>query len=209
MANELKPFLISAPEGYEKQVKVVLARMKPLYAKLGYEATVLFQPQARSLWSANNGKYDAELARVAGIEQEYQNLKPLTEPTIEFSFGLVHHVDEASIPQGLADINPAEAVSGLGLKFLENYFKGQPFEAIESYDRMIKMVELKRVRFALGGYAALRGSVGKSELTVLKPEPIAREYLFHYVHKRHSRLIEPLSNLLKSVNQSKGIIGAQ
>lgn len=182
-------------------------QLRRAYGRLGFQMQLVRLPAGRSLQMANRGLYDGELFRIDGIEQEFSALKqvPVQLATIE----LLAFVRT----EQLKTLQNWTLMKNLRVGFVRGFrlaaqveYAGHPV-AVTTLDQAVGMLTQGKIdvlledrQSVLSVLPAKTEQVGISAL----PGVLASAGLFHYLHQRHSDLIEPLATVLKkSLTSSK------
>ncbi len=180
-------------------------QLRRAYSRLGYQMQLVRLPAGRSLQMANRGLYDGELFRIDGIEQEFSALRqvPVQLATIE----LLAFVRT----EQLKDMQNWKLMKNLRVGYVRGFrlaaqveYAGHPV-AVTTLDQAVGMLEQGKIdvlledrQSVLSALPAKTEQVGISAL----PGVLASAGLFHYLHQRHSDLIEPLATVLKKSRSS-------
>lgn len=180
------------------------------YERLGIKATVVRIPIARSLMDADAGQYDAELGRTLLTEKEVKNLVRLTEPVGEIRYtpfvmrgATVRFKDWDTLKQSGLHIG-----ARYGTRVPEVKLGSALSERPSSTQALFKMLVAKHVDVVVGTASTMRATLAKMrddgvpgaadvvELAALDIQPI-----YHYLHKRHAKLLKPLNAEFKKMQQ--------
>ena len=175
------------------------------YQQIGYQVRYRQIPLARSFIEANKGEVDGLRARVATVAEKYPNLIAVPFEILDFSLVLladrricgvcdlssIHQVAvtrgivaiEGELAEQLADKDVVEVTSGI--QSLELLVAGKVQAAIVPDTNVPE------------AYYELNHHWMKRTLTVL-PD-------FHYLHKKHRKLVKPLAAELEAM-QDAGVI---
>lgn len=175
-------------------------QLRRAYSRLGYQMQLIRLPAGRSLQMANRGLYDGELFRIDGIEQEFSALKqvPIQLATIEL-LAFVRTEQQQ-------DLHDWKLIKNLRVGFVRGFrlasqvkYAGYPVP-VTTLDQAVRMLTQGKIdvlledrQSVLSVLPAKTEQVGISAL----PGVLATAGLYHYLHQRHSDLIEPLATVLK------------
>jgi polar amino acid transport system substrate-binding protein len=175
------------------------------YLKLGYALSIRRVPNIRSLWLANSGQVDGEVSRIAGMEDEHDQL-------IRVPVG-INRVEVAAFSKnGAPEIQRWEDLAGLqlvcvkGSRVVEKHLALHklPCQAVTHFPQSILMLQKGRVQVAVipkvNGLAAIK-SLGARGI-VMSDRILAREPLYHYLHRKHAAVVPRLSEVLQEMEQS-------
>jgi len=180
--------------------------LKRAYQQIGIEVMYLPLPGERALRTANAGKVDGEVFRIANVHKKYTNLVPVPTPInvlqgIAFSKNVDLKIKDW---QSLAPYNIGIQV---GIKFAERGTKGMHRIMVDTNEQLFKMIDSGRVDVIVAAHAN-----GLKTLSALKLEnisalqPAIQEYpLYHYLHKKHAALVPKLDAVIKNM-QLTGMI---
>ncbi|WP_135081905.1 transporter substrate-binding domain-containing protein [Terasakiella sp. SH-1] len=193
-----------------RTVDAAFERIRHIYQVAGHDLEIVLESNARSIESANNGKYDCELARVAGVNAFYKNLIPLEDPYFYQELVIAHHHNETEIPRSLEELaellkrgNPVGFPRGN--KFLTNALSVYDGQAVTSGKSLMKMVSRGRLRYAASFLGVMEVHTEEfPDVRVRLDQPLLRIPMFHYVHKKNENLVKPLSLATRQVNADNG-----
>lgn len=75
--------------------RILASVIKEAYKDLGYEVKFHYRPFKRSLEETNKGIWDAELARISGTENTYENLVRVPEPIYSVATSVIISANSA------------------------------------------------------------------------------------------------------------------
>ncbi|MFD2205866.1 hypothetical protein [Kiloniella antarctica] len=180
------------------------------YNQLGHELNMVLEPNARSLKSVNAGKYDSELARVAGMEITLPNLIPLGEPYMVQNLIIAYHRDETEIPQTLEHLielmeKGASVAFPLGNKFLTKSLGPKGGYAVSDNTTLLKLISRKRVRYSASFLGVMEQHADMfTDVIVGLDQPLLVIPMYHYLHIRNTNLRLPLTLAIKQYNVGNG-----
>lgn len=172
------------------------------FRRIGIEARIVFTPTERSLVEVNEGKLDAEMNRIAGMEINYPNLVQVPEPNMQ-----MHFVAFSKKEFSISDWNSLAGLKiGLvnGWKILERNTRGLPFVSrVVREDQLFEMLNRGRLDVAL--YSKLNGyelinKYGYTGIKHLEP-PLASKDMFLYLHNKHAALAPKVAAALRAMKQ--------
>lgn len=181
-------------------VDICYKRLSKVYKKLGIEITYTSLPPARSLYSSNTGVTDGELFRIKSINKTYSNLKIVPTPVYIMSgTGLIKK------EKFHKDKNLKNKIFWLehSIVWQLNYIKKHNYPNMKGMDyrKAVQLLKLNRIDIILGGKSTLEGIIARHRLVgyeVIEP-PLVEEKLYHFVHKKHEKLIPKITTLLKQI----------
>lgn len=172
------------------------------YRLIGLNAEVKQLPWRRSIHAVDQGIFDAELARVNGLEKKFSNLLRISEPV-----GTVEIVALTKAPLRVASIND---LSGLrignvrGILTVESLESELTFYAtVNSHDSLIRMIDRGRidVGICVKEIAELILAEGNFPSLMTNGWVIQKVDLYHYVNRRHKDLIPALERAVASTRK--------
>lgn len=178
--------------------------LQEAYDKLGYKLVVHKLPNLRSLMSANNGKYDGEVSRVADLNAIYPNLHRVPTPVNVVNIVALGRPDSANIHkiENIQD-NPLCVRGNVIVEILasENHIQ---CVFVVNIDQVLAMVSLGRAKYALVPETNARISLLHSPVSnvqIISPV-LHSEALYHYLNEKNLHLVEPLNKVLKEMRSS-------
>jgi len=172
-------------------------------ARIGYTLRIVHQPAERALLSAESGLSDGELQRVAGLQERYPNLRPLTERTMQMEFvAFSKHVRIATSDWN--SLLPYSVGIVRGWKIVEQRIPtGVRLVKVKDVAQLLKMLQRDRLEIVIATSWLGRQYLVEhrlSEIAELDP-PLARTDMFVYLHRRRADLVPELSAALRAVKE--------
>lgn len=176
--------------------------LKEAFRRIGREAQIVFTPNERSLVEVNEGKLDAELNRVAGMEKNYPNLIRVPEPNMQMHF-VAFSKKDFSI-SGWNSLARLKVGLVCGWKILENSTKGVcNVTRVLKEDQLFQMLDRGRLDIALysklNGYELIK-KYGYKNIRHLEP-PLVSKDMFLYMNEKHAALVPHLAAALREMKQ--------
>ena len=207
---QAEKFMIATADTVE--TRAIAEVVKEAYRRLGHDTEIAFRPTGRSVHDVNRGKFDAELARITGIENEFPNLVRVEEPVYTVSVSAVVRSESNIKVNSWEEIGDRRIGYPRGYKLFD--IRTRELNAIKakSPSSIIKMVKAGRMEIGIlmtSDAAALAQKFGG--ISVLEP-PIEVTTLYHYVHVKHRRMVPSLEKVLIKMNdsgRSKEILSGQ
>ncbi|MDG4555760.1 MAG: transporter substrate-binding domain-containing protein [Candidatus Competibacter sp.] len=198
--SEFPPLINQAHDGFLD--RVILEAMR----RAGIEAEIVLLPNARAIKSADEGEYDGNLVRIAGLERLFPHLIPVPEKIMDMVFvafappGLTLHEG------GWEIVRDRNVVLLRGWKlFEEGILAYHPRTAVTvtEPDQLFRMLHAGRAELALyelwsGRY--LLKQLGLTDITVVEP-PLTEREMFIYLHQRHAALAPRIAAALRAMKQ--------
>ena len=195
--------MISSGDKTNPLVRVVQHVLTGIYQELGYQVIFRHCPLKRSLVEANAGAFDAEVARMKGLEETYPNLIPI--PVAVYTIEGVAFAKDRSIC-----VNDWESLrkyrTGIlkGVQFAQKGTKNLNVVNAVSLKSLFKMLNAGRLDIAVE--AKLNGTIMRAKMNledtihVLEP-PLVTTDLYHYLHKKNANLVQKLTRLMTRMQQ--------
>ena len=197
---QAETFKIATAESDE--TRAIARLVAEAYRQMGHETAFSFLPAGRSVREVNRGKFDAELARITGIENEYPNLVRVEEPVYTIRISAIVRSDSGIDAMSWEDIGERRVGYPRGYKLLD--IRTRDLNAIKAKDPTSTIKTLKGGRMDIGLLMTSDADHLAQQfggVTVLEP-PIEVTTLYHYVHVKHRRMIPALEKVLIDMNDS-------
>ena len=177
--------------------------LQKAYQKIGIELKIIHVPIARSLVLANNGIVDGDVSRISKIENQYGNLIKIPVP--------INHIDIRMFSYNkklLANKNNINGFYRMGcvrglilVEKISTTMKADCYK-VNGHKQGINMLNKNRIDVLLlpltiGAYFK---SVDSQFSTSHYSDSLGREPLFHYLHKKHHKLVPKLTLILQQMN---------
>lgn len=180
------------------------------YQQLKMTLTVKRFPGERSLYSANNGETDGELYRKIGMERDYPNLIIVPVPLQTYEIVIFTQTTDF-IVNGWESLRPFVIGYVKGIKIIEQNTDGMRVEQAATMRQAFLKMNLGRSDLVVAnrssGLAVLK-ELNMQDVRVLKPA-LASFAVFHYLHKKHEKLVPKLTAVLKQMQHDKSIENIQ
>ncbi len=170
--------------------------VRTAYSRIGLSPTFVSRPCRRSLIEANAGHFDAEVARIAGINKLYTNLIPASSPTITIEGVIV-------TKNVTREISQWEDLYGLyigiirGELYAEEGTAAYEVEVAQSYSQLLKMLDRDRIEVAVVIRRDFELMMRSSEFLGVNlhiiGNPVFVAQLYHLVHKKNKDLLTKLN----------------
>lgn len=175
--------------------------VREAYQRIGHDIEGNLLPRERALIFSESGETEGELIRAAEIAKDYPNLILVPEPvltyaTVAFTMGLDFKVD------GWESLRPYTTCVLRGNKMAEMATETMPRLFGNTIEQILNMLEAQRCQVAALGYQAIPmvDPALWPKVKVLEP-PIHSFPMFHYLHKSHASLVEPLAGALREMHR--------
>lgn len=186
---------------------IAVTVVKVAYEQLGIAVEVDYSPAERALRSANSGRTDGEVARIAGIEKMYPNLIPIPVPIARTDFSVFSKKHSFTV-EGFESLQSYRIGIILGGKLMEHRTQNMERQMVHSLDSLVRILEKDRVDII--AFLRLDTLIKIRELNyqhIIKPltPPILSVEGFHYLHKKHAALVPQITAILKQMKQDGSI----
>lgn len=170
-----------------------------VYNSMGMDVILEHTSMEKSLALVNKGAKDAELFRAAIVEEKYPNLIRVDEPLFIIEI-TAFYLKEDMFIEDWESLRDCKITHVRGVKTYEKGLEGFP-SVIPSDTLEIAFTLLKKGRVDVVVTGKLNGlqmskKVGMPEQLKLS-KPINSVPVYHFVHKDHSDLLEPLAEQIK------------
>lgn len=188
--------------------ELALELLRTAYGRLGIDVVTRLVPSRRALLMADIGEVDGDLFRIADVGDQYPNLVRVPYPLLT---GQLHAL--ASNPD-LVGLQSLDQLTTTDLRVAVRrgvIIAEQTAEALgmtpvrtDSYAQILALLEWGRVDLALvsgiEGFSPLNDDAWDS--VYVFPEAVTDFTLYHYLHRRHAELAEPLARVLEQLEHS-------
>ncbi|MEH6343583.1 MAG: transporter substrate-binding domain-containing protein [Bermanella sp.] len=185
------------------QGMVAVGLIKSAYKKLGIEIEIHRLPGARSILQVDRGELDAELMRIKGMENTYDNLVPINIHLLYMQVAAFSKLKEISV-QSWQDLKPYKIAYELGFKLLEKNTKGMKVIKTTDPHQAFRLLNENKVEVVidlkLDGMAYINQQ-GFKNIKMIKPA-LKNFAVFHYVHIKHKHLVPQLEQALVTMHES-------
>ena len=200
MAQQTETYVIAAPQGHY-MLPLGGQIMQQLYRPLGITPVLLEVPAARSPAYVNAGNADAEMARLAGLEQDYPGLVPLAEPLLRLY--LVALATDAPLSlQHLQQAKAGRVVIRHGARYVENYTASWKPVLVQNVALQLNLLLSGRVDYALVESLLPTLNLPDSLAAQLQQVQLLSVPMYHYVYQRHQAQLPQLNEQLQRMRQT-------
>ena len=193
-------YVISTGEYENLEQLAIYKTLMKAYELIGQEVQVESHPWRRSLSGVNQGLYDAELARISGLENQFDNLRRVTESIGAVEVALVY---KKNLPIRSVDDTQGMRLGRVnGVMMIEKLLSENAAHTIvNDHESLFKMITRGRIDVGVCVKELAERMVNSSEYNdiVVSDFVLHRVDLYHYVHKKHSNLVPALEQAFKSV----------
>ncbi len=185
------------------QGKVAVGLIKAAYKKLGVEIEIHRLPGARSILQVDRGELDAELMRIKGMEDRFDNLVPVNIHLMYMQVAAFSRLKNISL-QSWQDLKPYKIAYELGFKLLENNTKGMNVIKTSDPHHAFRLLNENKVEMVidlkLDGMSYIKQQ-GLKDVKMIEPA-LKTFAVFHYVHIKHKNLVPQLEQALVTMHES-------
>lgn len=204
-AAEISRVIITTFDQPAPRLTVTELVMKEIYKKLNIEMQLDKHPGNRALSLANGGKSDGELIRTTAIERTKSNLVRIPTPISQVRYSVYTKKAKAFEVKDWNSLKPYSIGVVSGIKFIEERSELFDSTVISNPQSLFKMLYLERVDVAvfteLDGLFMLKKLNLHNDIVNLSP-PLEVVPVYHYIHRKHTALIDQLSTLMQEMETS-------
>ena len=185
------------------QGKVAVGLIKAAYKKLGIEVEIRRLPGARSILQVDRGELDAELMRIKGMENTYDNLVPINIHLLYMQVAAFSPIKNISI-KSWQELKPYKIAYELGFKLLEKNTKGMNVIKTTDPHQAFRLLNENKVEVAIDLKLDGLSYINQQGFRNIKMiEPALKNFaVFHYVHVKHKHLAPQLEQALVTMHES-------
>lgn len=199
-SSEFPPLINRMHDGFLD--RVILEAMR----RAGIEAEIVLLPNARAIKSADEGEYDGNFVRIAGLEKLFPHLIPVQEKIMDMVFIAFAAPGLTLREDGWEIVRDRNVVLLRGWKlYEEGVLAHHPRTAltVTEPDQLFRMLHVGRAELALyelwsGRY--LLKQLGIDDIKEVEPPLTVRE-VFIYLHERHTALAPHIAAVLHDMKQ--------
>lgn len=180
--------------------------IKKSYKAIGIKTKIIALPGKRSIITANSGKSDAELFRMQGINSEYKNL--IMIPTSIHSVKISGYSSNKNIsPKSLNQLKKYKVGILRGVIVTKKYTEGVQRFILKNNQKLLKMLRYGHIDIILENESDFDQFLKSKKITTLHKikEPFIEVKLYHYINKKHEKLVEKLNKAIQSIIKNKKI----
>jgi polar amino acid transport system substrate-binding protein len=192
--------VVIATVGNSADVPAGKAVIREAYSRIGVEVEFSSYSAAEAIATSNSGVVSAELQRISGISQDYENLVQIPIP-INIIQGAAFSIKYRFPISGWHSLRPYRIGIVRGIVFAERPTSGMNVSVANGYEELILMLENDEVDVGvmprIQGLAAIH-SAGNTEIVEMDGI-LETLFLYHYVHNSRLDLVESLTPVLKQM----------
>jgi polar amino acid transport system substrate-binding protein len=176
------------------------AVIREAYSRIGVDVEFSSYSAAEAIATSNSGVVSAELQRIDGISQDYENLVQIPIP-INIIQAAAFSIKYRFPISGWHSLRPYRIGIVRGIVFAERPTMGMNVSVANGYEELILMLENDEVDVGvmprIQGLTAIH-SAGNTE--IIEMDGILETlFLYHYVHNSRLDLVESLTPVLKQM----------
>lgn len=185
--------------------------IKAAYNHIGYNIRLMSMPYARSFYESNRGVIlDGELARTEVAGHKAPDMIRIPVP-IDESAAAVFTNDPHFYPAKWADLQGKRVDVLKGTSIIIGRLGDIPYNTISTLEQAFLRLESGRSDALIAP-----GSIAQEVLNTMSISGVYRVspnletwLVYHYIHKRHESLVEPLTQALQQVMQHQTFVSVQ
>lgn len=177
---------------------LVFELVKDLYDAVGVPVVLKTLPAQRTLDAVNSGDYDGELFRVAGMENDFQNLIRVPEPLMVVNIYAWGMKDQIHL-YNLTELKRYRIGFIRGVKSADSLSKGARQFPVRRFSQLITMLKSGKIDLFLESDVRTRTYLELNRIDFIAPlePPVQSALIYHYLHKRHAALVPLLTRELQ------------
>jgi len=171
------------------------------YEKIGVAIEFEEYPGERALISTNDGKTDGELFRIAGLHKKYLNLIQIPVSYIPDEIAVFSKLNFKV--SGWQSLKPYTVGVRIGDKFVEDNTRDMERYFVTQDLQSFKMLAINRIQVAVvSRWDGLEhiNTVGSRTIKPLSPSIVINP-LYHYVHRKHGKIVPLLTSAIQSMHK--------
>lgn len=196
---------LTAAEQLEHLTNPAHAVLRKAYGRLHIKLEVTYLPLSRGLLEVNAGNADGDVARIAGVADEFPAL--LRVPTAVGAIELCAYLRDGagSGIQTLNDLTASTLKIGVrqGSRIASQALREVALSAVRTYESLFEMLSMERIDAAIAPCGTLNRLLPKFDeamrtklRTVRAGITLESQPLYHYLNKRNADLLVPLDREL-------------
>jgi hypothetical protein len=200
VAPALLTYTIAVPDVQQGRTHASEQFFQQAYANIGISAVHFdYTPAARSLAYSNQGVYDAEMARADNLTPKYENLRKVPFKLGTISFHVYQLAQQTTEP---LKKNYLIALRGAKTNDQLQSPKGE-VTYVDSIAQGLKLLATSRYRGFVSFCGLTENIAHKLGIPIVRYHtPIAEKAVYHFIHKSHSKLIEPLVQSFRQLTEA-------
>ena len=194
-----KPLLLATSLTRSSLMIDIEHKLRLAYRQLGYQISLTQLPSGRSLSMANAGMYDGELFRIESAATDFPNLIKVPVPLASIELKAFTQASRP-LPANWQQERKLRIGMVRGFRLAMDYPVSGQVVLVTSAQQAVQMLLQDRIDVLLDDEATVRAVLGPEFARVqMANEVLASAELFHFVHKKHQALVEPLTTTLQKL----------
>ena len=189
-----------ATVGNSADVPAGRAVIREAYSRIGVKVEFRSYSAAEAIATSNSGVVTAELQRIDGISQDYENLVQVPIP-INIIQGAAFSIKYRFPISGWHSLRPYRIGIVRGVVFAELPTRGMNVSLANGYEELILMLENDQVDVVVMPRIQGLEAIHSAEITeIIEMDGVLETlFLYHYVHNSRLDLVEKLTPVLKQM----------
>jgi len=179
--------------------------LEVIYSRANIPLEFEILPAKRALFESSEGRVDGELQRIYEIGEEYSTLVRVPTPFTYFEV-VAYSKKHNFYVSGWSSLSGYGAIGRVrGLKYIDLGLKGMKgVYDVTGTNQLMKMLDSGRLDIAVTSGFNGAYNIHKLELNnIHRLHPvIERHQLYHYLHKKHIKLIPIIDEVIQSMKKS-------
>ena len=205
--NVLADPMIRLANFYSSKQSLSEKVLEQAYKRLHIEMSIIYFPAARTLWLANNGTVDGEVARLAGLEKTYPNLLKVNIPISVISPCVYTKNETYFTVQGWQSLKPYRVAYLRGVKMIKRNLNALSIESegVATTEQAFMMLEHNRVDIVISDINQTANLLPKyPDIKMLSPA-VDSFPAYHYLNKKYADLVPKVEAVLQQMIDDKTI----
>jgi polar amino acid transport system substrate-binding protein len=180
--------------------------LQAAYGRLGLKMEIVRRPGRRSVIEADAGLFDGELVRAPIIESDFHNLIRVPVPVA--TIDIVAFVgDDKIVVHHRADLANLRVGYERGLLLIEKDPDAKGYFPGNNLDTLLKLLAEGKLDVVLDVPRDVEAAKQRLQLPQLQATDLvfASSPMFHYLHKSHQALVDPLANAIQQERLLRGL----
>lgn len=198
-----KKLLLSAVEDNFSSL-VASQVLSKAYNKLGVDIEYAFLPASRAIKLSSSGRTDGEVGRIEGTEKAQSNLIRINIP-IYVSTASIFSMNKELL-EDLSDISASNIACVRGIRMIELKMSDMGLECIYvlNHEHALNMLKRNRVEYLIGSSNSVKRLMNKkdSQLIEVVYKNFYQVKLYHFLHKKNARLVQPITQILSEMERN-------
>jgi polar amino acid transport system substrate-binding protein len=169
--------------------------------RLGMKIEIQSLPAERCLLNADSGIDDGDVARIAGLDRKYTNLRRVPEVVMQFEMGVFSRKHNFTV-NGAESLKPYSVGIITGWKILEkNIIDTKSLDKVEDAEQLFTLLDKDRIDVAVLEKMQGLMTIQKMKLkniNLLQPSFITGDW-YLYLNKKHEALIPEIAKAIKAM----------